>query len=538
MKEHLAALEQKIELMRQVLREAVEAKASAERALTAQQAKFEDLAQRVPWAVLRLSPDGRYADVNRYFADLIGREIKEIIDRPVGRVGEPDVWVQRLEYRRHRRNRDYVGRIGAAASVSGAQIPPESRRPRFGIGARPNRPRHSSGRGATASRPRRRRESGKSDFLAVISHEIRTPMNGVLGMAELLESTNLDATQKSYVETILSSGHSLMRLINNVLDLGKIEAGGIELERQAFSPSAIVQEITDLFRAQSQAKDVALETEFKGDVPLSVMGDRFRIQQILANLLSNALKFTQQGFVRVSVVGKTEGSKCALTFHVEDTGIGFESTKVDVLFRAFTQADSSTTRRFGGTGLGLFITKGLAEAMGGKISAQSEVGRGSRFTFELSLELATETSSGPKTRSERERLRGTLPGLRVLVAEDNPVNRKVTRGVLEFLGCNPTCVEDGKEALEHFKSGGKFDVILMDMEMPVMDGVAAATAIRAMPGDGRTIPILAVTANAMIEQRDCCLEAGMTDFLSKPFTTAQLHYALQSCASDRLETSP
>ena len=520
-------LTQQVTMLRHMLRDAIESKASAERALVAQQTRYEDLTQQVPWAVLRVRADGTYADVNRFFARLIGREVPEIVDQPIGSLGEPQAWVCALL------NNESQDEVQVELTVDGSPRQfvvyrfRDRRADNFSVLALDQTERVAAL--AEAQRQAARADASnraKSHFLAVMSHEIRTPLNGVLGMTELLEDSQLDGSQREAVGIIGSSGRALRSLVDNLLDLTKIEAGGIQLERRAFSPRTILSEVERLFASQAAAKGLALAIETDRSVPDEALGDSLRIQQVLTNLVSNAVKFTLCGEVRIELSVRPRPNGWWLVMRVTDTGIGIESNKLTSLFEPFTQADSSTTRRFGGTGLGLNISKGLAQAMGGDLTCTSRPAEGSEFTFRVPVDAPRRTTGTTDRRQAREALRDSLRGVRVLVAEDNIVNQRVAMGHLKLLGCDVECVDDGQQAVDRLSASEAFDVVLMDMEMPVMDGLSATRAIRRGDAGRSSIPIIAVTANAMIEQRDLCLEAGMTDYLSKPFTVPQLYQVL------------
>jgi signal transduction histidine kinase len=363
----------------------------------------------------------------------------------------------------------------------------------------------------------------KNEFLAVVSHEIRTPMNGVLGTAQLLQMTEMTEEQCRYVEAIQSSGETLLALINDILDLSKLDSGKVYLDTRPLHLRALVKEVVELLRAQAQKKDLYLDTEIAADVPEWMMGDLHRIKQILTNLVGNAIKFTQHGGVRVAM--HMQQNAQVLVCQVHDTGIGIPPDRVEHLFEKFSQVDSSITRRQGGTGLGLAICKKLVEGMGGVIGVESKRHQGSIFTFRIPCTAAEPTL---ERRLLADVALKTAAGLRVLLVEDNAVNQMLALGMLQKLGCQADLAENGQEALE--KVGAGYDLVLMDMQMPRMDGLTATRAIRQMQLAHQPY-IVALTANAMESDRQLCLAAGMNDFLAKPFKAAELQEKLSDAAT-------
>ncbi|AVM73395.1 ATP-binding protein [Magnetospirillum gryphiswaldense] len=363
----------------------------------------------------------------------------------------------------------------------------------------------------------------KSEFLAMMSHEIRTPMNGIIVMARLLLDTDLTAEQRDWLEIVTSSGDTLMTVLNDILDFSKLESGKLDIEELPFDLPALIGGVVELMRARAEEKGLSISVHYGAGVPGVIRADPTRLRQVLLNLVGNAIKFTEMGGVHLELrVERRDGDDLILRFAVRDTGIGIPAEALTRLFAAFSQVDSSINRRFGGTGLGLVICQRLVNLMGGSIEVDSVEGYGTTFTFTLPVSAAPSLAVAMDTSLPR------LPPLRILLAEDNAVNQKVARAVLERHGHRVEVAEDGEQAVMMVADAmaGAWDVVLMDMQMPGMDGLQATSRIRGL-GDGRgRVPIVAMTANAMKEDRNRCLAAGMDGYVAKPIDTLPLFVEL------------
>jgi signal transduction histidine kinase/CheY-like chemotaxis protein len=397
-----------------------------------------------------------------------------------------------------------------------------------------------------AKRIAERANRAKSTFLAQMSHEIRTPMNGVLGIASLLSGTSLDEKQTRYVRTINRSGEALLDVINDILDFSKIEAGKLELQKIPFSLQEIAEEAIALLSEHADRKGLGMSCLIEPGMPPYVIGDPGRLRQVLVNLLGNGVKFTSKGQVDLTIsLEKITGEEIKLLFKVKDSGIGIRRDKLDKIFSAFSQAEDFTTRRFGGTGLGLVISKQLVRLMGGNIGVESEEGKGTTFSFTAVYSVTKNNAISPAEiqdyPGENKELYGDEDCYRffdahILVVEDNQTNQIVIRGMLENLGCRIDMAENGLEAVEATGST-PYDLVFMDCHMPRMDGYEASKKIRqnAAQYQERHLPIIALTAHAMKGDKEKCLAAGMDDYLSKPCSTSLVRAILKKWLPDKIK---
>ncbi|CAN5559261.1 hypothetical protein BH11ARM2_BH11ARM2_24920 [soil metagenome] len=505
-----------------------------EEALRESEERYRATFNNLAVGIAEVGLDGRFLDVNEAMCDIVGRSYKQLVQMSFNDITYPEdiaddgPMIGRLlrgEFDHYAREKRYLKGDGSLlwVSVTFSTIQDANGKPiklvkvvqDINVRKEAEEARHVA---EAASKARAR-------YLANMSHEIRTPMTGVIGVASLLQEKELDEDSRALVGTILSSGETLLRIIDDILGLSKMEAGRLDIEAVPTQIDQVVARVVALYEANARRKGLAISVRPPEEPMPRVLADPLRIQQVLANLVSNALKFTEEGGVEIAWTGKESDGLVALRLEVRDSGTGIPADRLDGVFESFTQADTSTQRRYGGTGLGLTISRQLTELMGGTLTAESKVGSGSVFTVALSFELAGEEAVGDSAPRNGDLERP----LKVLVAEDNAVNVLVARRMLERLGCTVDIASDGLQAVDMSADGG-YDLIFMDLHMPLCDGPTATRIIRHREEASKAprLPILALTASAMGEDREECLRAGMDGFVSKPMTMDALRGALQT----------
>ena len=511
-------------------RAAAEAQARAKLA----EARLRAVLLAIPEGVVILDPEGRYRLWNKAYADIyhrsadlfaVGEKLIDVLREGVARgdypeaIGRETEWLIEREEQLMRTQSRYEQRLsdGRWLLVEDRPLPDGGI---LGLRVDVTEMKEQALALAAAAEAAHAASRAKSEFLANVSHEIRTPLHGILGMAQVLaREEGLDELQRSRVAVIRQSGQALLELLNDLLDLAKIEAGKLTLQEVAYEPATVVQAACAPFVALAEDKGLTLELDLAALEGAAWLGDPLRLQQVVANLVSNAIKFTAEGGVSVTA-RLVEG---AAELCVADTGIGIPAGRLAEVFEKFAQVESAKDRRFGGTGLGLAVSRELAELLGGMLSAESTPGEGSVFT----LRLPVSDAQRPAVEQPSESYDAPGEGVRILAAEDNPTNQLILRAILEPLGVEVTIAADGREAVDAFRTR-PFDLILMDVQMPVTDGIRATEVIRRMEAEeGRAgIPIIALSANVMAHQTAEYLAVGMNAVVGKPFEAEALYAAI------------
>lgn len=526
---------------------AEEARRRAEEALRTSEARYRQIVETAAEGIGLISPSGKILFVNQAFGEMLGLSVHELVGQSIRKIVDEEGWhefLRRVERRRQgHRARDrfefrfrradgslvwtlvsttplldsdgrYLGTLGMVTDISSLKWAEEELRRRHEELQRAKEAAEASAR-------------AKGEFLALASHEIRTPMSGVLGLAEWLLETPLDERQREMVRTIQASAETLLRVINDLLDLARMEAGKLPIRTEPFDLRALIHHVVALLKPLADKKGLALLVRYPEELPHRFLGDADRIGQVLLNLAGNAIKFTPAGHVLVAVeIHETDEATTRLRISVEDTGPGIAEQKHHELFHSFARLDEPGQPRLPGAGLGLAISKKLVELMGGSIGLSSRPGAGSIFWFELRLPLAPQTAArSPAPATQPPAPRPEFP-LRILLAEDNPVNQQVARRMLERLGCLVDVAAHGEEALRLFERN-RYDLILLDCEMPVRDGYETAREIRRRERDAERTPIVALTAWGPGDDLARHHEAGMDDFLAKPLRTGDLEAVLR-----------
>jgi signal transduction histidine kinase/CheY-like chemotaxis protein len=512
------------------------ARAAAERRAAKAEALLEAVLQAIPEGVVLLDEEGRYRHWNGPYAEIyhrsadlfaVGERLIDVLRVGVARGDYPDAvgceeeWLRVREGQIMQAQARYEQRLsdGRWVLIEDRRLPDGGM---LGLRVDITEIKEQALALAAAAEAAQAANRAKSEFLANVSHEIRTPLHGILGMAQVLARDEaLDETQLSRVALIRQSGQALLELLNDLLDLAKIEAGKLSLQAVEFRPATVAEAVCAPFEALADEKGLRLEFDFSALEGAAWFGDPLRLQQVIANLVSNAIKFTAEGgvSVRAQVIAETEA-----VFEVSDSGIGIPADRLAEMFEKFAQIESAKDRRFGGTGLGLALSRQLAELMGGTLEASSTPGHGSVFTLRLPVEPAADAEAADPVAggTTQEQVRA-----RILAAEDNAINQLILRALLEAAGVEVIIVGDGRQAIEAFETG-VYDLILMDIQMPVTDGLAATREIRrieAAQGQGR-IPIIALSANVMAHQTEEYRAAGMDDVVGKPFEAEALWAAI------------
>lgn len=494
-------------------------------------------------AIVKLSCDGQILSVNKLFCDMLEYEPDELLQKDYSFL-IPGIEMQKnfkncLEKSKKGENQkeEFVTRTkgGQEKFIESSLFPVYSKDNKFQFILKiandiTDKIRHQK------DLEQRKQEAekalvAKDNFLCNMSHEIRTPLNAIIGFSDLLRKEDLNASQFEYVDTILRAGESLLYIVNDILDLSKIESGNFSLEKKLFSPEKVLEYVYNMQKDKASKKGVSLEKEINGVLPELVLGDEYRLSQIIINLVNNAIKFTHEGFVKICASAElVANNKSVLSIKVQDSGIGIPEDKQQMIFQRFTQAETDTTRKYGGTGLGLNIVKLLVDNFNGSLKLKSKIGEGSVFSVSIPFELEKKSKENNQSSDSQCRHKQS----KILMFEDNPLNQKLVQKIIVELGHELIVVSNGYEGVEWLKNNESVDLILMDLVMPGMDGFEATSIIREKLKINT--PIIAMTAHSLSQEKAKCIEFGMNGFLSKPFKLEVLVSKVQTALNNEKQS--
>lgn len=523
-------LEEEIKYLRQRVAELEQASGVAEKLIENREAKFKGIIDNFRLGLLEVEPSGKIIHANEAFCEMSGFQIEELIGKDGGEVlldeeerkkmiirnasrieGEEDVYELRILNKQREVKYWLVSAaplIGDDGNIHGS----------IGIHWDITHLKEMEFELKNAKHKAEESSKAKAIFLANMSHEIRTPLNGIVGMAEQLSQSKLDADQRYFIDIMRSASTTLLSIINDVLDISKIESGKFSIETIPFNLNDSIQKTLSIFEEKARLQGISLDIDLMDDRGVVHLGDPHRLSQVLFNIVGNAIKFTQSGFVRItSHLVRKENDICSVSFKIEDTGVGMDMEYLSRVFEAFSQEDASITRKFGGSGLGLSISRSIIQIMGGTIQIESEKGKGTRVDIVVPMRISNERTKQEIV--EMTELQKSLKGLRVLAVEDNELNRMVLQVILKKCEVIVSIAHNGQEAIDLLRDG-VFDIVLMDVQMPILDGLEATKFIREELK--LSTPIIGLSANAMREEVEVCKQAGMNDYLVKPYSERAL----------------
>lgn len=536
--------EEEINYLRQRVADLQESCRMAEKLLVNREAKFKGIIDNFRLGLLEVEPSGVIIDANESFCEMSGFSIEELFGKDGGEVLLDDFEKERMKVRNASRSEGeadvYELRVFNKKKetrywlVSAAPLLGDDGEVYGSIGIHWDITEMKQLEFELKGARYKAEESSKAKamFLANMSHEIRTPLNGIVGMAEQLAQSQLDADQRYFIDIMRSASSTLLSIINDVLDISKIESGKFSIEITPFNLNETIRRTLSIFGEKAKQTNISLDIELMDDRGIMHLGDPHRLSQVLFNIVGNAMKFTQAGYVRVtSNLSRGENDICFVSFSIEDTGVGMDIAYLTKVFEAFTQEDASITRKFGGSGLGLSIARSIVHIMGGTIEIESEKGKGTRVNIRIPMRISNEKTKQDIV--EMTDLQKSLKGLRILAVEDNELNRMVLQVILKKCEVVVTIAHNGQEAIKLIQEQ-EFDLVLMDVQMPIVDGLEATKYIREELK--LTTPIIGLSANAMREEVEICKQAGMNDYLVKPYSERVLVEVMKKWSPEVMAT--